>query len=117
MKLLLQAEWRLLWHRRICRLFVILSAISAIFVTLLFNYAIAIESDTLSDNLIRLLRVRNFFVLPLIYMLCAASSIAEDRQIGFMKEALCQPISRIQYLGATFAQSYSFMTSLYTSSI
>jgi ABC-type transport system involved in multi-copper enzyme maturation permease subunit len=33
-------------------------------------------------------------------MLCAASSIAEDRQIGFMKEALCQPISRIQYLGA-----------------
>ena len=95
---IIKAEGILLWHRRTSRLFLLLSGALAICMTLFFQFIISGEASSLSDNLNRMLGLRNFFVLPLLFMLCSATSIAEDRQIGIMKEALCQPISRSQYL-------------------
>ena len=86
------------WHRKTTRLYLLLSAAGALLFTLLFHFVIVGEEATLSANLNRLLGIRNFYVLPLLLMFCAATSIAEEKQSGWTKEALSQPISRPSYL-------------------
>ena len=46
----------------------------------------------------RVLQARNFFLIPLLILLAAATSFAGERGSNELRESLCQPISRSKLL-------------------